>query len=111
MSMQQDAKATTPLMQRVKLQSEVLVPLLRHLRAELGSEKANALVYPVLRRCTKEWVTQLASSESENPVENFHRTSEMHSANYEGDVDREILKADSEHLDVDVVPREEPERP
>ncbi len=89
-------------MQRVKLQSEVLVPLLQHLRAELGSEKANALVYPVLRRCTKEWVTEFASSESEDPLENFQKTSELHLANYEGDVDRDVLKSDSEHLDVDV---------
>ena len=70
--MEKDAR-TTPLMQRVKLQTEVLLPLLHHLRAELGVEKANGLVYPVLRRLTKEWVKEIASSESGDPIENFKR--------------------------------------
>ena len=43
----------TPYMQRVKSQTDVLVPLLKHLRAELGAAKANALVYPVLRNYMK----------------------------------------------------------
>jgi hypothetical protein len=100
--MDKDEKLTTPLMRRVKLQAEVLVPLLRHLRAELGVETANALVYPVLRRVTKDWIEELAHSESEDPLENFHKTSETHFATFEGDVDMEVLRADDQHLDVNV---------
>lgn len=93
---------TTPLMRRVKMQAEVLVPLLHHLRAELGVERANDLVYPVLRRMTKEWIEELASSDSEDPIENFQKTSELHLAYFEGDVDMDVLRADDQRLDVDV---------
>ena len=100
-SMEQDAKMT-PLMQRVKLQTEVLLPLLRNLRAELGEEKANDLVYPVLRRMTKDWIAEIASSESADPIENFRKTSELHLTSFEGDVDMDVLRADDERLEVNV---------
>ena len=100
--MEQDEKMT-PLMQRVKLQTEVLLPLLRHLRAELGEEKANNLVYPVLRRMTKDWIAEIASSESADPIENFRKTSELHLASFEGDVDMNVLRADEERLEVNVM--------
>ncbi len=93
---------TTPLMRRVKAQAEVLVPLLRHLRAELGVERANDLVYPVLRRLTKDWITEFASSGSEDPVENFRKTSELHLTYFEGDVDMDVLRADDQRLEVNV---------
>jgi hypothetical protein len=99
--MDQDAE-TTPLMQRVKQQTEVLLPLLRHLRAELGTERANDLVYPVLRRMTRQWIAEFASSESDDPIENFQKTSELHLATFEGDVDMDVLKADDQGLDVNV---------
>ncbi len=51
--MEQGVKTLSTLMQRVKAQTEVLMPLLRRLRAELGEEKANALVYPALRDYSK----------------------------------------------------------
>jgi len=53
----------TPYMQWVQSQTDVLVPLLRHLRTELGEEKANALVYPALREYMRKWVTVFASKE------------------------------------------------
>jgi len=93
---------TTPLMRRVKAQAELLVPLLRHLRAELGVERANDLVYPVLRRLTKDWIKEFASSESEDPIENFRKTSELHLTYFEGDVDMDVLRADDHHLEVNV---------
>jgi hypothetical protein len=99
--MEQDSR-TTLLMQRVKLQTEVLLPLLRHLRAELGEEKANNLVYPVLRRMTKDWIAEIALSESADPIENFRKTSELHLTFFEGDVDMDVLRADDERLDVNV---------
>lgn len=72
------------------------------LRAELGVEKANSLIFPVLRRVTKEWIEQFASSESKDPLENFHKTSKMHLATFEGDVDVEVVRADDQHLEVNV---------
>ena len=98
----EEAGKTTPLMERVKLQTEVLLPLLRHLRAELGVEKANNLFYPVLRRMTKDWIMEIASSKSKDPIENFRKTSELHLTYFEGDVDMDVLRADDERLEVNV---------
>jgi len=48
-----------PLLEQVRIQAQVLVPLVRALRAELGEEKANALVRSALgdvyRRFGEEW--------------------------------------------------------
>ena len=74
--MDKNPETPTVYMQRVKTQTEVLVPLLRHLRAELGEVEANALVYPVLRDYMKNWIAEFASTESDNPIENFHTTSD-----------------------------------
>ena len=97
-----DAERPTLYMQRVKTQCEVLIPLLRHLRVELGEAEANALVYPVLRDTTKKWISEFASRESEDPVENFHKTDEKLQTLYEGDVDYDILKNDRENLDLNI---------
>ena len=65
--MDRETGALTPFMQRVRSQAEVLVPLLRHLRAELGEAKANELVYPALRDAMKRWIAEIASSEFRQP--------------------------------------------
>ena len=100
--MDRDTEALTPFMQRVRSQVEVLVPLLRHLRAELGEVKANELVYPALREAMKEWIVEIASSDSDNPVENFKRTSDTFETMYDGDVEYETLRDDDERWDLDM---------
>jgi predicted ArsR family transcriptional regulator len=90
------------LFQRAKVQAEVLVPLLRHLRNELGEETANGLVYPVIRTCMKDWIADIAPADSGDPMENFHRTSETLATLFEGDVDMQILESSPESLAVDV---------
>ena len=97
-----DTETLTPFMQRVKLQAEVLVPLLRHLRAELGEAKANELVYPALRDAMKKWIAEIASSDSDNPIENFRNTSNTYEAMYDGDVEYETLRDDDEKWDLDI---------
>ena len=92
----------TPYMHWVKTQTDVLVPLLRHLRAELGEEKANGLVYPALRDYMKKWVSEFASNESNDPIENFSKTSEMFEETFEGDVDYDVLKDDDDCLELNV---------
>ena len=99
-----DTNAGTPTlyMQRVKTQTEVLIPLLRHLRAELGEAEANALVYPVLRDYMRNWIAEFASKESDNPIENFQKTDEKLQTMYEGDIAYDILNNDDEKLDLNV---------
>ena len=48
-----------PVIERVKIQAQVLVPLVKTLQAELGAERANALVHKALgdvyRRLGEQW--------------------------------------------------------
>ncbi len=92
----------TPYMQWVKSQTDVLVPLLRHLRAELGDERANSLVYPALREYMRKWISEFASKDSDNPIENFFKTSDRLEETFEGDVDYDVLQQDDESFDLNV---------
>ena len=87
----------------MKTQTDVLVPLLRHLRTELGEEKANSLVYPALRKYMKKWISEFASNESDDPIQNFFKTSDMLEEKFEGDVNYDVLKNDDEVLDLNVI--------
>ena len=49
------------LLDRVKIESEVLVPVLRRLRSELGAERANALVAEALRDWQRSVHEQIAA--------------------------------------------------
>ena len=54
-----------PLIEQVKIQARMLVPLVKALRAELGEERANALVRKALgdvyRKLGRDWWQQLGS--------------------------------------------------
>lgn len=95
-------ETVTPYMRWVKTQTDVLLPLLRHIRAELGEEQGNALVYPVLREYMKKWVAGYASNESDDPVENFYETSDRLDKTFEGDVDYDLLRQDDKTYDLNV---------
>ena len=92
----------TPLMNRVRLQAEILVPILQRLRAEFGTAEANALIYPVLRDCTRTYISDLASTETGDPIEDWHRTSENLEAKFQGDVEYEIVRSDDKALELNV---------
>ena len=100
--MEKEDETPTPLMQRVKAQAEVLVPLLHHLRAELGEDRANDLVYPALRDYVRKWTSDMASFDFDDPIENWRKTSETLEAQFEGDVDYEVLRDDAEGMDFNV---------
>ena len=50
----------------------------------------------------KKWIGEFASTESNDPIENFHKTSDRLETMFEGDVDYDILKSDDENLDLNV---------
>jgi hypothetical protein len=97
-------KTTSPtkLMARVQNAVEVLLPLLSDLRAELGTDRANTLVYASLRRSNKEWIESLAPSEVDDPLEVWRQTSEALEAFFHGDVAFETIRDNGEALDLDV---------
>jgi hypothetical protein len=100
--MNNEAEKSTVYMQRVKTQTEVLIPLLRRLRAELGEEKANAIVFPALREYMKKWIADFADTKADNPIENFHATSDKLEAMYKGDIEYDLLTDDDFNLDLNV---------
>jgi hypothetical protein len=50
----------------------------------------------------KMWIAEFASTESNDPIKNFHATSEELGTMFEGDVDYDILKNDDVNLDLNV---------
>jgi hypothetical protein len=77
-----------PLIERVKIQAQVLVPLVRTLQAELGEEHANALVRKCLGELYRQfgetwWRTQGASKFDEKVASAFEKFAEGDALDYE----------------------------
>ena len=91
----------TPLIEQVKIQAQVLVPLVRVLQAELGEERANAIVRKALgdlyrKYGEKWWRTQGARNLGEKVASAF----EMFAA---GDaLEYEVVKKTPEAFEVNV---------
>ena len=90
------------LLDKTRIQAQVLVPVLRALRAELGNDKADAIVKQALR----DWSRQLFAAIGEG-IEGSPRRkwATMHSALNEvsaREVEFEIRRQDKEALDFDV---------
>ena len=87
---------------RVKAQSEVLVPILKCLRAELGEARANELIYGALREWSKEAFAAAAASKEGSGFEVWQAMDEELVALTGDDITYETLKEDVNSLDLDV---------
>src|SRR5207253_2571454 len=90
------------LLDKTRMQAQVLVPVLRALRAELGKDRADAIV----KRALRDWSTQLFASIGES-IEGSPRRkwATMHTALAEvteREVDVEMHRHDKEVLEFDV---------
>ena len=90
------------LLDKTRMQAQVLVPVLRALRAELGNDKADAIV----RQALRDWSKQLFAAVGEG-IEGSPRRkwATMQSALNDvsaPEVDARILRQDDETLDIDV---------
>src|SRR2546423_15217446 len=90
-----------PVIQQAKIQAQVLVPLVKALQAELGEERANAIVRKALgeyyrKLGDKFWRAQGAKSVGDNMATAF--------AKYAGEnaLDYEVLKQTPAAFDADV---------
>ncbi|MFC1681613.1 L-2-amino-thiazoline-4-carboxylic acid hydrolase [Pseudomonadota bacterium] len=91
------------LFDKVKIQSELLIPLLKDLRQELGEEKANEIVYRSLRNHLKNHYQILAETKSGSGQQKWAALTEDMLATIGDDVEVEHLRDDGEALDMDVV--------
>ena len=90
------------LLDKTRIQAQVLVPVLRALRLELGKEKADMLVKQALRDWSKQLFAAVGSGVDGSPRRKW---SAMHTAMAEiteQDVTVEMLRHDREALEFDV---------
>ncbi len=87
---------------RVKAQSEVLIPVLKRLRMELGEDQANELVYAALRDWSREVFAEVGSKKEGSGFEKWSQMSKELDALAGEDIEYETLREDSEALDLNV---------
>ena len=90
------------LLEKTRVQAQVLVPLLRGLRAELGAERANAIVRKALRDWSQQLFAELGEAIEGRPKKKW---AAMHAAMAEvteRDVTYDMLRQYREALEFDV---------
>jgi len=90
------------LLEKTRIQAQVLVPLLRGLRAELGKDKADAIVRQALRDWSRELFAAVGASVEGSPRRKW---AAMHTAMAEiteRDVTTEMIRHDKEVLEFDI---------
>ena len=90
------------LLDKIKMQAQVLVPVLRALRAELGEEKANALVRQALRDWSKQLFAAIGDSIEGSPRRKWATLRSALDDVTAQEVEFAILRQDKETLDIDV---------
>jgi hypothetical protein len=91
-----------PLIEQIKIQAQVLVPLVRALRAELGEERANSIVRKALSEVHRKFGEKWWRAQGpRNPEEKMTAAFGMFAA---GDaIDYEVVNKTPQAFDVDVV--------
>jgi hypothetical protein len=90
------------LLDKTRVQAQVLVPVLRALRAELGKEKADAIVKEALRQWSKDLFTAVGAGVEGSPRRKWATVQAAWVEASEPHVTLKILRHDGEGLDVDV---------
>lgn len=88
--------AKIPLLDEVKLQAEVILPVLRALRAELGASRADAIVGDALRQWARDLYHRIGESKPGTPREKWDAVWAEDMRPRIGDaVERELLRDDA----------------
>jgi predicted ArsR family transcriptional regulator len=90
------------LLDKTRIQAQVLVPVLRALRAELGREKADAIVKEALRGWSKNLFAAIADGVDGSPRRKWAAMHSAMAAATEQDVTVETRRHDKEALEFDV---------
>jgi len=90
------------LLDKTRIQAQVLVPVLRALRAELGKEKADALVAKALRDWSKELFATVGATIEGSPRRKWAAMQGAYNDVSAKEVTFDILRHDDEALDIDV---------
>jgi L-2-amino-thiazoline-4-carboxylic acid hydrolase len=90
------------LLEHVKIQAKVLVPLVQALRKELGSERANQIVADALRGWSRELYGKIGQEMHGRPAEKFDSVMEAFMPKIGTDVDFDNIRQTPEHWDFNI---------
>ena len=90
------------LLDKTRMQAQVLLPVLRALRAELGKDKADALVKQALRDWSKELFAAIGDSIEGSPRRKWATIQSVWGEVSGREVEVEILRHDKEAMEIDV---------
>jgi hypothetical protein len=90
------------LLDKTRMQAQVLVPVLRALRAELGKDKADAIVRQALRDWSKELFATVGEGIEGGPRRKWAAMQGALNDASAKEVEFEVLRHDKEALDIDV---------
>ena len=90
------------LLDEVKIQAQVLIPVLRALRTELGEDKANRLVRTALRDWSRQLVDELGSQLPGSPREKWETARNALYPRIGEDIDIEMLKQKPDAIEFNV---------
>ena len=90
------------LLDQVKIQAQVLVPLLRALRAELGEERANKLVTGALRDWSREMFLRIGAQTPGSPREKWAALTAAAMPRIGTDIDVQFLKQEPDAMEFNI---------
>jgi predicted ArsR family transcriptional regulator len=90
------------MLDKTRIQAQVLVPLMRALRAELGKEKADTIVRGALRDWSKQLFATIGSDIEGSPRRKWATLQGAFNDVTQSEVTFDILRNDEEVLDIDV---------
>lgn len=90
------------LLDKTRMQAQVLVPVLRALRAELGKERADAVVKQALRDWSKQLFAAIADGVEGSPRRKWAAIQKIFGEVSGREVEFEIRRHDEAALDIDV---------
>jgi L-2-amino-thiazoline-4-carboxylic acid hydrolase len=90
------------LLDKTRMQAQVLVPVLRMLRAELGKERADAIVKQALRDWSRQLFAAIAEGVEGSPRRKWGAIQKVFGEVSGREVDFEIRRHDEAALDIDV---------
>jgi len=90
------------LLDKTRIQAQVLVPVLQALRSELGKAKADAIVKSALRDWSKQLFAAIGDSIDGSPRRKWAAMHTAMAENTERDITAKMLRRDKEALEFDV---------
>ena len=90
------------LLDKTRMQAQVLVPVVRALRAELGKDKADVLVTQALRDWSKQLFAAIGDGIEGSPRRKWAAIQSVWGEVSGREVEIEVLRQDKEVLDIDV---------